>query len=200
MFWEHLKNFWSEDKVAAWEVELFPRGLSETGDERVDNRITLSKIAHVQWNRGAFALKPIFVSDKNTTLKVQFFWQKKQPDIQTTMSLLTIPLSTGVLNQNEGAFDYGQTRLFDKEGKPIKSGDIFDLKTDDPIKKPLPSFKLLELQWFLVRVIGMAGAAFPYEPSSGDDSDEDVPGLDLDEVGDTSVLSDIPQSNPLKPL
>ena len=116
------------------------------------------------------------------------------------MSLLIIPLSTEDLNQNEGAFDYGQTRLFDKEGKPIKSGDIFDLKTDDPIKKPLPSFKLLELQWFLVRVIGMAGAAFSYEPSSGDDSDEDVPGLDLDEVGDTSVLSDIPQSNPLKPL
>ena len=73
MFWEHLKNFWSEEKVAAWEVELFPRGLSETGDERVDNRITLSKIAHVQWNRGAFALKPISISDENTTLKVQFF-------------------------------------------------------------------------------------------------------------------------------
>lgn len=41
----------------------------------------------------------------------------------------------------------------------------------------------------------MAGAAFPYEPGSGDDSDEDVPGLDLDEAGDMSFLSDIPQSN-----
>lgn len=200
MFWEHLKNFWSEEKVTAWEVELFPRGLSETGDEKVDNRITLSKIAHVQWNRGAFALKPISISDENTILKVQFFWQKKQPDIQATISLLTIPLSTEDLNQNEGAFDYGQTRLFDREGKHIISGDIFELKTDDPIKKPLPSFKLLELQWFLMRVIGMAGAAFPYEPSSRDDSDEDVPGLDLEEVGDTSILSDIPQSNPLEPL
>jgi len=200
MFWEHLKTFWSEEKVAAWEVELFSTGLSGTGDERIDNRITLSKMAHGQWNRGAFALKPISMSDENTTLKVQFFWQKKQPDIQATMSLLTIPLSTEDLNQNEGAFDHGQTRLFNREGKPIKSGDIFDLKTSDPIKKPLPSFKLLELQWFLMRVIGMAGAAFPYDPSSGDDSDEDVPGLDLDEVGDTSILSDIPQSNPLELL
>ena len=94
MFWEHLKNFWSEEKVAAWEVELFPRGLSETGDERVDNLITLSKNAHVQWNRGAFALKPISISDENTTLKVQFFWQKKQNDIQATTSLLITPLST----------------------------------------------------------------------------------------------------------
>lgn len=198
MFWEHLKNYWSEEKVAAWEVELFPRGLSETGAERVDNRITLSRIAHVQWNRGAFALKPISISDENTTLKVQFFWQKKQPDIQATMSLLTMPLSTADLNQNVGAFDSGQTRLFDKEGKPIKSGDIYDLKTDDPINRPLPSFKLLELQWFLVRVVGMAGAAFPYEPSSGDDSDKDIPSLDLGEVGDTSILSDIPPLHPLE--
>jgi hypothetical protein len=191
VFWDHLKTFWSEEKVSAWEAELFPRGLSEAGDETVDNRVTLSKVVHCYWNRGAFALKPISISD-NTTLKVQFFWQKKQPDIQATMSLCTLPSSTEALDQNEGAFDYGQTRLVDKEGKCIKSGDIFDLKTDDPIKKPLPNFKLLELQWFLTRVIGMAGAAFPYEPGSGDRSDGDVPGLDLDEVGDASFLSEIP--------
>jgi hypothetical protein len=190
MFWDYLKSFWSKEKVAAWEAELFPRGLSEAGDERVDNRITLSKVADCYWNRGPFALKPISISDNNTTLKVQFFWQKKQPNIQVTISLSTTPPSTEDLEQNEGAFDYGQTQLFNK-GKKIKSGDIFDLKTDDPIKKPLPSFKLFELQWFLTRVIGMASAAFLYEPGSGDDSDEDVPGLDLDEVGDTSFLSDI---------
>lgn len=112
------------------------------------------------------------------------------------MSLLTIPLSTEDLDQNEGAFDYGRATMYNKRDERMKSGDIFDLKTDDPVKKPLPSFKLLELQWFLVRVVGMAGAAFPYEPSSGDDSDEDVPGLDPYEA-DTSALSDIPRSNPL---
>ncbi len=88
----------------------------------------------------------LFMFEYNTTLKVQFFWQKKQPDIQATISLSTTPPSTEDLDQNEGAFDYGQTKLVDKETKLIKSGDIFDLKTDDPIKKPLPSFKLLELQ------------------------------------------------------
>ncbi|KAH7355110.1 hypothetical protein BKA65DRAFT_234125 [Rhexocercosporidium sp. MPI-PUGE-AT-0058] len=198
LFWMHLKSFWSEEKVAAWEAELFPRGLSKTGDERVDNRITLSKDAHCLWNRGAYALKPISISDDKTILRVQLFWQKKQPDMQAAMSLLTIPLSTENLNQNEGAFDHGQTILYDEGGNRIKSGDIFDLKTDDPTTKPLPSFKLLELQWFLTRVIGMAGAAFPYEAGSGDDSDEDIPGLDLDEAGDTSFLLDIPSSNSLE--
>ncbi|ESZ95407.1 hypothetical protein SBOR_4202 [Sclerotinia borealis F-4128] len=183
MFWEYLKNLWSEETVAAWQAELFPRGLSETGDERVDNRITLSVTAHRQWNRGAFALKPISISDEDTTLKA-------------TMSLLTIPLSTEDLDHNDGAFDHGNTTLNCSGPKAIKSGQIFELKTTDPIEKPLPSFKFLELQWALTRVIGMSGAAFPYEPSSGDDSDEDVPGLDLDEVGGTPVFSDIPQTNP----
>ncbi|TGO21091.1 hypothetical protein BPAE_0242g00070 [Botrytis paeoniae] len=48
MFWEYLKNFWSEEKVAAWKAKIFPRGISEIGDEKVDNRITLSKAARVQ--------------------------------------------------------------------------------------------------------------------------------------------------------
>ncbi|KAH6674439.1 hypothetical protein B0J14DRAFT_700116 [Halenospora varia] len=191
-FWIHLKNFWPKEKVTAWEAELFPKGLSESGDERVDNLITLSKVAHGQWNRGAFALKPISVCNNNTTLKVQFFWQKKQNDTRAAMSLLTTPLSTEDLDCNEGAFDYGDTILHYHETR-IKSGQIFELKTDDPIKKPLPSFKLLELQWFLMRVIGMAGAAFPYKVGWGDDEDdeEEVPYLRLDEVGDISFTSDL---------
>ncbi|TGO42522.1 hypothetical protein BHYA_0007g00210 [Botrytis hyacinthi] len=199
MFWEYLKNFWSEEKVAAWKAEIFSRGLSEIGDEKVDNRITLSKAAYAQWNRGAFALKPISVSDENTTLKVQIFWQKKQTDIRSTMTLMTTPISTENLDHNEDAFDYGYTTLYYPGPKAINSGQIFEFKTRDPIKQPLPSFKLLELQWALMRVIGMAGAAFPDELSSGGDSDEDIPGLDLDEVGDTSVLSEILLGDLLEP-
>lgn len=37
-----------------------------------------------------------------------------------------------------------------------KSGDIFELTTDDFDARPLPSVKLLEMQWFLARVTGMA--------------------------------------------
>lgn len=188
-----MRNFWPKEKVAAWEAELFPRGLAGSGKERVDNLITLSKAAHVYWNRGAFALKPVSMYDNNTTLKVQFFWQKKQNDTQATINLLTTPSSTENLDQNEGAFDYGKTRLHDYKDGWIKSGQIFELKTTDPIQKPLPSFALLELQWFLTRVVGMAGAAFPYEPGWGDDEDEwdeEVCNLGPDEVENASFISD----------
>jgi hypothetical protein len=39
--------------------------------------------------------------------------------------------------------------------------------------------------------VGMAGAAFPYEADSGDDSDEEVSNLGLGEVGDSSFISDL---------
>ena len=81
-FWNHLKNFWPKEKVTAWEAELFPGGISEIGIKGVHNLITFSPSAHVYWNRGVFALKPISMSDDNTTLKVQFLRQKKQRTIK----------------------------------------------------------------------------------------------------------------------
>jgi hypothetical protein len=187
-----LKIFWPEEKVAAWEAELFPVGIDEIGFERVYNLITLSRDTHTSWNRGAFTLKPISMSDDNTTLEVQFFWQKKQNDTQPTMSLLTTPFPTKDLDQNEGAFDAGNIRLTDVRGpqpRYIQSGEFFELRTDDAIARPLPSFKLLEMQWFLTRVVGMAGAAIPYEAGWGDeDSDEEISNPGLGEVEDNSFI------------
>jgi hypothetical protein len=197
IFWDHLKNFWPVEKVAAWEAELFPNGMHEIGIERVYNLITLSPVAHSYWNRGAFALKPISVDDNNTTLKVQFFWQKKQNNTQATMSLLTTPFSTKDLDQNEGAFDFGNTRLTDIRGPQpcyIKSGDIFELKTDNAEARPLPSFALLEMQWFLTRVVGMAGAAVPYDEDWGDEDSDDA--AVLYEAGWGDEVSDDEISNP----
>jgi hypothetical protein len=186
-----LKNFWSKEKVAAWEVELFPAGICDFGIERVYNLITLSRNAHDMWSRGAFALKPISESDDKMTLEVQFFWQNKQKDTQQTMSLLTTPSSTEGLDENTGVFR-GAARLY-RNDKRIQSGDYFKLQTDNPETKPLPSFQLLELQWFLQRIQGMAGAADidwpPYSDSGSDYSDEEVPDFELDEVGDLSFVS-----------
>jgi hypothetical protein len=218
-FWDYLKNFWPREKVTAWAVELFPGGVSEIGVERVYNLITLSTNAHIYWNRGAFALKPISMDNDNTTLKVQFFWQKKQNNTQAAMSLLTTPFSTKDLDQNEGAFDYGNVRLTDIRGpqpRYIKSGDFFELQTNDAIARPLPSFKLLEMQWFLQRLVGMAGATVPYDDEDwGDEdfddatipykaswgeevSDDEVSNLGLEEAKDNSFVfsNPVPQDSP----
>jgi hypothetical protein len=199
VFWDHLRNFWPVEKVDAWKAELFPKGIGEMGLKKVSNLITLSRNAHSSWNQGAFALKPVPADNDNdnTTLKVQFFWQKKQTDIQATMSLLTTPLSTKDLDQNVGAFGLINTRLTDIRGQQpryIKSGDFFELKTDDAIERPLPSFQLLQMQWFLTRVVGMAGAAVPYDEDWGDEDSDDA--AVLYEAGWGDEVSDDEISNP----
>jgi hypothetical protein len=110
------------------------------------------------------------------------------------------------------------------DDRRIKSGDLFELKTDDPDARPLPSMKLLEMRWFLQRVMGMAGAADELEDGEyhfsddgfcrglyyrddvsdlgGPDEDEDeddVSNLGLDEGGDESFLSSAGLSDPIIP-
>jgi len=99
-----------------------------------------------------------------------------------------MPLSTEGLDHSDN-----KTSIFRQDsGQRIKSGDYFKIQTDDPDKKPLPSFELLELQWFLRRIQGMAGAAdidWPCFSESGWESDENIPGLDLDAIEGSSLLS-----------
>jgi hypothetical protein len=45
-----------------------------------------------------------------------------------------------------------------KTKSQIRSGDIFTIKTVDPEKLPLPNFVLLELQWFMARMLAIRGA------------------------------------------
>jgi hypothetical protein len=113
------------------------------------------------------------------------------------MSLLSTPFSTESLDRNEGAFEHGTVRMFGYNDRRIQSGDIFELKTDDAITRPLPSFQLLEMQWFLTRVVGMVSAAFPYELHWGDeDSDGEISNLGLGYVNDDSFADPILPNTP----
>ncbi|KAF4631716.1 hypothetical protein G7Y89_g6415 [Cudoniella acicularis] len=154
-FWDMLKNFWPEEKVAAWEAELFPNGTHRNGLEN--------------------ARKPYYTFEGRTRL-----------------------LEQRSLDSNNGI------RLADLRGpqdfRLLKSGDIFEIKTDDAEVRPLPSFKLLEMQWFLQRVIGMAGAADVEEDIGEEEWDDEISNLGLDEIGETFFISDdIGTSDPAMP-
>jgi hypothetical protein len=190
IFWDHLRNFWPEEKVTVWQQQLFPEGLSRVGaKERVDNRITLSKDTHEAWNKGAFALKPI--SRDRATIRVKFFWQKTQANARPSMSLTTIPHSTKDLKTFNDQYELARQ----EEERFVRSGEIFELKTSHPVKMPLPSFELLELQWFLTRIVGMAGAGSSDEEDP-EDSDSDVSDLGPSDVREESLLSDFSLPNP----
>jgi hypothetical protein len=157
--WEVLKCFWSESKIAACENILFPEGFRNAGGEIVANLISLSPDAHSKWNKGEFAIKPLEISTDCKTLKVQFFWQSdirvSQGNLlpEETASLLTRPQPTRGFDGYRGQDSCHYNR---QAQALLKTRDIFTITTNDPATHPLPSFELLEMQWFLNRLRGIA--------------------------------------------
>jgi hypothetical protein len=174
-FWQSLRVFWDEDRVNKWKSTIFPDSQNpDVGVETCFNLISLSPDAHEMWNRGVFALKPLKRSRDRKTLTVQFFWQVPgNYEIANKIDLLAEPTSSKDLDR--GPDGYCLVRV-EEEGsppplRPICSGDVFTITTEDPKNQPLPSVELLEMQWVLQRLTGMCGAAG--WPSLDWDDDDD---------------------------
>lgn len=77
-FWKLLNLFWDSDRIQRWKIKIFPNlEHPHTGVQACFNLICLSPNAHTMWSRGIFALKPLEISDDQTSLAVQFFWQPR---------------------------------------------------------------------------------------------------------------------------
>lgn len=165
-FWDILNTFWEKTRVDKWKTEVF--GIEhnqQTPRDGCHNMISLERVAHALWSSGRFALRPMENSD--STLKIQFHWQKSSSNGVTELDLLTQPEPSRGLY---GGKDYSLPMLtgtFGGNGEPeyraITSGDVFTITTPDPRNLPLPSWSLLELQWNLQRIAGMSGAGEPKE-------------------------------------
>ena len=185
-FWRLLKIFWTKDHVDEWRNKIFPDPDNpDTGAEACFNLISLSPSAHLHWNKGRFALKPLEISGDKKKLTVQFFWQPQYSHgSKDPIDLLEEPLSSKDLRlaQKEGK-QYFLACLEEDSPRDIQSGDIFTLTTDDPEIRPLPSWELLDMQWVLQRLTAMSGAVGM--------SDFDL--YDNDSMGSGSML--IPDDN-----
>jgi hypothetical protein len=114
------------------------------------------------WTKELFALKPLKLSYDRKKLTVQFFWQVPgNYDLRSRIDLLTEPTSSEGLDFVVNG--HWMTRLEDDGStprfRPIRSGETFTFTTKDPQNLPLLSLVLLEMQWFLQRLVGMCGAA-----------------------------------------
>jgi hypothetical protein len=173
-FWGLLPLFWNEDRIIKWKSKIFPDPQNpDTGIEAYFNLISLNPWAHDLWGKGLFALKPLALSNDHRELTVQFFWQPQgnyKP--RDRVDLLTEPIPSKDLNVvGDGCFLYRGEN--DGSSRQICSGDIFTLTTNDPKKRPLPSIELLEMQWFLQRLMGMCGSAeWPSLELEDDDFDD----------------------------
>ena len=159
-FWRLLSIFWGRHRVNTWRCKIFPNvEKSDTGVDEPFNLISLTPDAHDLWNKGLFALKPLELSNDNTELTVQFFWQvPNKYNQESRIDLLTEPTSSKSLDDS-GPGKWLAYEEADKSLHRIRSGEVFTFRTTDPAMYPLPSNELLEMQWYLQRLVSMSGAA-----------------------------------------
>ncbi|RHZ44537.1 blue light-inducible protein Bli-3 [Aspergillus thermomutatus] len=186
---ESLSMFWPPSIIEEWKADVF--GGSNT--ELCANRISVSPEAHVYWGKGYFALKPVSMSEDQKSLELEFYWLRPVPR-SSTMLLSNKPSLEGSLDCSAEA-----SYLFDVEtNSRIRSGHKLRLETDDPVNRPLPSVKLLKLQWALQRLASLSGAAEAIDVllDSDDEENDDMVRLydspedfcKVDDVFDDNVL------------
>ena len=169
-FWQTLSVFWPEEKVDAWKRAV----MGKKGTESPMNMLTLSPTVHRLWGACFFALKPIRASKHR--LVVEFHWLQPRSKGKKHI-MVNARIRPDCLAEIDSP---GQDiRLIDcPSGKVITSGTRIAIKTDDPHKRPLPSFALLEMQWNLQRVAALSGMAEWRDQNYGDsDSDDYFTGI-----------------------
>jgi len=162
-FWTILSIFWSKDLIMQWQESLF----TENRTEICENLITLSPGAHECWTASLFALKPLSIAEDQREMEVQFFWLRKYTRMPAVPATRRPVLSQNGENLRVGLYNWENNRK-------IRSGDKFTLCTDDPKKKPLPSFHLLQMQWILHRLTALIGKAEDIDFNEDDESDYDT--------------------------
>lgn len=176
-FWATLRMFWRPQLVQSWRDQIFvDPNEPNRGTETVANMISLTATLHRFHSAGAFALRPIQMSDDKTQLELEFHWlAREERDSSSEVDLMVEPLSSR--NRPLSGSGYGPfIRILDTTigtTEPLVSGTRFTMTTDDPVQRPLPDPGLLTLQWHLQRVLAMSGAAGWKEEEFGWDSDDD---------------------------
>jgi hypothetical protein len=112
------------------------------------------------------------LSEDQKCLTVKFFWLRKG----SRPSQVNLCDAPSVEGRDQGP---GRARLGNHETTDlIRSGDEIRLETEDPENLPLPSWELLEMQWFLNRVVAISGAADVEEGQIFLEQEQDLDMLD----------------------
>jgi hypothetical protein len=161
--WRTLRNFWSDDRIETWKSAIFP-----SGTEVVSNLMCLCPNAHQYQGCACFALKPLELTPDMRRLKVKFVWLPRYPNssLVDVLDCPSIPSGVGHGPKNVKMWNVETFQM-------LKSGDEIWLETDDPTSKPLPDWRLLDMQWVLQRLAALSGAAEPKADSIESDDDWD---------------------------
>lgn len=177
--WTLLETFWGPEAATVWRSQCENEDVTESPK----NMICLSKHLHALWGAARFGLKPLrdARAAENNEVWVQFYWlgQGRLPpnqvvDISAMDNLAQYGMDRLFVENGSDAHAHQRGRngtlAHQASGRRIETGQVFVIKANDP--ELLPSLDLLELQWVLVRLAALSGAAGVYAGGSGDDDDK----------------------------
>ncbi|CAK7201477.1 hypothetical protein SEUCBS139899_004181 [Sporothrix eucalyptigena] len=153
--------------------ELVVRG------REVTNIVPLCPDGHLLWDRYCFALRPITHPDPHR-MYVQIVWLT---DVDTDGGLVASrwnhDVGGSIVDFRRGQPRYSSDGSRGNDGNwypPIRHGDVYELTTADPVAQPLPSFRLLEIQFAVHKLIsGMCAAGAVRTIFGGDPPDDTSP-------------------------
>ncbi|KAK4147203.1 uncharacterized protein C8A04DRAFT_9290 [Dichotomopilus funicola] len=138
--------FWSHEKEMAWRRMYEQASIANSAK----NGISLNRQLHFWFNRAVFALEPLRKTQEGITVK--WHWLKKSPLLPRFKihSHEDILLQAGLVDLN-----WGQELAHRESGVKIRNGQTFLFRQH----AEMPSWELLELQWNLLRISAICGAA-----------------------------------------
>ncbi|KAK3900227.1 hypothetical protein C8A05DRAFT_17445 [Staphylotrichum tortipilum] len=161
-----LQSFWGDKQASAWRQLCEDPAITQS----LANYLSLGRQIHFWFDKARFALKPL--SQTQTAITVQFHWLRR-----TSLSPTDIIKETdgeellevaGLRTPTSTPATWGSCLAHRASGVPIRTGQTFLIRANHPME--LPSFQLLELQWNLLRVAAICGAA---DVTDEDDFDVD---------------------------
>ncbi|KAK3896767.1 hypothetical protein C8A05DRAFT_48333 [Staphylotrichum tortipilum] len=161
-----LQSFWGDEQASTWRQLCEDPAITQS----LANYLSLDRQIHFWFDKARFALKPL--SQTQTTITVQFHWLRR-----TSLSPMDIIKETdgeellevaGLRTPTETPATWGSCLAHRASGVPIRTGQTFLIRANHPTE--LPNFQLLELQWNLLRVAAICGAA---DVTDEDDFDVD---------------------------
>lgn len=187
-----LHAFWGVEKALAWRRQFEDARITQSPK----NYLSLNHQIHVWFDDAEFALKPLRKTS-TTEIVVQWHWLKSSKLLPRTR-----------ISQSQAAFlemaklddsSWGSCVAHRRTGGPIETGQTFVIRAEDP--EDLPSFELLEMQWDLLRVAAICGAANVTDDSYYDLDDDEVCNLvtsggdETVTTGQTDVVTEGPEGS-----